>query len=82
MIEFPCDFPIKIIFKNIPNAAEDLISIVRRHYPELLDAEVKRQISQNANYCSITVVVLAKSQEALDALYQELTQYPHIKMVL
>jgi len=82
MIEFPCDFPIKIIFKNIDNAAGDLISIVRRHHPELLDTEIKQQNSNKGNYSSMTVNVQAKSQETLDALYQELTQHPHIKMVL
>ena len=82
MIEFPCQFPIKIMFKNQPNTGDELLAIVRRHHPELLDTAIQQQTSQNGNYCSITATVEAKNQEALDALYLELTQHPNIKMVL
>ena len=82
MIEFPTDFPIKIIFQNIPGAIDELLEIVRRHHPELSDDAIKQQVSKNGNYLSITTTVLAKDQASLDGLYQELTKHPHIKMVL
>lgn len=82
MIDFPTQFPIKIIFQNVPGAVDELIEIVRRHHPELSDDAIKKQVSQNNTYLSITATVLAKDQVSLDALYQELSQYPHIKMVL
>lgn len=82
MIEYPCQFPIKIMFKNKPGTVDELLAIVRRHHPELLDTSIQQQSSKNGNYGSITVTVEAKNQEALDALYLELTQHPNIKMVL
>lgn len=82
MIDFPTNFPIKIIFKNIPGAIEELLSIVRHHHPELSEEAISQQVSQEGNYLSITATVLAKDQASLDALYLELTQYPHVKMVL
>lgn len=82
MIEFPCDFPIKIIFKNLPGATDELLAIVRRHHPEMPDSAIQQQPSQNGTYCAITATIIAKSQEELDALYRELTQHPDIKMVL
>ena len=82
MIQFPCKFPIKIIFKNQPDTADELLTIVRQHHPELLDIAIQQQPSQNGNYCSITVTIEAQNQDALDALYRELTQHPNIKMVL
>ncbi len=82
MIEFPCDFPIKIIFKNEPGAQDELLAIVRRHHPELADSAFVFQPSQNGNFVSITAVVHAQNQASLDLLYRELTQNTHIKMVL
>lgn len=82
MIEFPCDFPIKIIFKNEPGAQNELLAIVRRHHPEMPDSAFAIQPSQNGNFVSITAVVHAQNQASLDLLYSDLTQNPHIKMVL
>ncbi len=82
MIEYPCQFPIKIIFKNQPNTVDELLAIVRQHHPELQNTSVQQQTSKNSSYASITVTIEAKNQEALDALYLELTQHPNIKMVL
>ena len=82
MIEFPCDFPIKIIFKNEPGAQDELLAIVRRHHPEIPDSAFAFLSSQNGNFVSITAVVHAQNQTSLDDLYRELTQNPHIKMVL
>ena len=82
MIEFPCDFPIKIIFKNEPGAQDELLAIVRRHHPEMSEGAFAFQPSQNGNFVSITAVVHAQNQASLDDLYRELAQNPHIKIVL
>lgn len=82
MIEFPCDFPIKIIFKNEPGAQDELLAIVRHHHPDITENAISIQPSQNGNFVSITVTVHAKDQASLDHLYRELTQHAQIKMVL
>lgn len=82
MIDFPCDFPIKIIFNNVPGAKEEIVDILNRHHPELTESAIKLQLSQNGSYASITVSVTAKDQASLNQLYQDLTQNSHTKMVL
>jgi putative lipoic acid-binding regulatory protein len=82
MITFPCHFPIKIIFNNVPGAEEALLAIVRDHYPDLTDSAIKLKPSENGQYVSLTVTVVAQDQASLDMLYRQLTQHPHIKMVL
>lgn len=82
MIEFPCDFPIKIIFKNEPRAQDAMLAIVRRHYPDFSEDALALKPSKNGTFASITAVVHAQDQASLDALYQELTKAPHIMMVL
>ena len=82
MIDFPCNFPIKIIYMNQPGVTDELIAIIRRHHPELPLEAIKLQTSRQDNFVSMTATVLAKEQGSLDRLYQELTQHTHIKMVL
>lgn len=82
MIEFPCEFPIKIMFTNHPGVLDELLQIVRRHHPELTDDAIRQKLSKENTYCAMTATVMAQSQTALDALYLELTQHPHTKMVL
>ena len=81
-MSFPCDFPIKIIGNNRAEFAADMTAIVRRHFPQLLDQDVRSQPSQSNNYLALTVTVRAEDQAGLDALYQELSLHPDTKMVL
>ncbi len=82
LMVFPCDFPIKIIGKATPNFSQDIITIVRHHFPDTPDSAVTMQLSGQGKYQSITVVVHALDQISLDALYQDITQHPDIHMVL
>ena len=82
MIDFPCHFPIKIIFKNEPGAQDALLAIVRHHHPDILEDAFVMHPSQNGNYISLTATVLAQNQASLDNLYRDLTQNPYTKMVL
>lgn len=82
LMTFPCEFPIKIIGKNTPVFTTDIPLIVRKYYPDTPDTAIRIQPSQQSSYIAITATVHACDQKTLDALYQELTQHPDIKMVL
>lgn len=82
LIEFPCQFPIKIIGKNTPHFKQDILSIAQRHDPTFDKDEAQHQMSAQGKYCSFTLNVYVKDQPSLDQLYQELTQHPDSQMVL
>lgn len=82
MINFPCVFPIKIIFKNEPGVDASLRAILLRHHPELTHDDIQQQPSQNGRYLSITATLNATDQASLDTLYCELKQHAHVQMVL
>lgn len=82
LLEFPCDFPVKIIGTNSPNFLKEIEGIVKKHVPNFKEDQLKQNLSQKGNFLAITVTVLAENQEMLDALYKELTKHPDIKMVL
>ena len=82
LMEFPCEFMIKVIGKNSAEFAADVVSITRKHFPNTLDSSICSRESQQVNYLAMSVTVYALDQSTLDALYLELTQHPDIKMVL
>ena len=82
IVEFPTDFPIKVIGDATSKFEAAIVEIARHHHPELSDDAIERNISAKGTYLSITITVRAESQKALDALYTELSRHPDTKMVL
>lgn len=82
LMEFPCDFPIKVIGQNTTTFATDVANVVRKHFPDIQDSAICSKPSQQDKYLAMTVTVKALNQKMLDALYLELTKLPDIKMVL
>jgi len=82
LIEFPCDFPLKIMGASDPGFAQAIAAVVLRHAPEFDSASVEMRPSKAGNYLSLTCTIRAVSQAQLDALYRELTAHPMVKVVL
>lgn len=82
LLKFPCDFPIKIMGKATGVFKDEISAIVYKHYPNLKAKAFQTNTSKNGNFLAISVTVHALDQPSLDALYQDLSQHPDIKMVL
>jgi uncharacterized protein len=82
MIEFPCQFPIKVVYANQQGTTEEIISIIHHHYPEILEKDIKLRSSQQEHFVAITALIPANDQAGLDSLYHELTKLSYVKMVL
>ena len=82
LLDFPSDFPIKVMGRKAPGFAQSVTEIVRRHAPDFDPATVEMRPSRQGRYLSVTCVVRATSREQLDALYQELCDHPSVVMVL
>ena len=82
LIEYPLDFPVKIMGKNEPGFVNAIVEIVQRHAPDFNAESVELRRSKKSSYLSITCVILAESREQLDALYIDLNDYPGVVMVL
>jgi putative lipoic acid-binding regulatory protein len=82
LIEYPCEFPIKIFGLQQAGFAQAVLEVVNKHDPGFVAASMGMRASRNARYISLTCTVHATSREQLDALYQELCDHPSIVMVL
>jgi uncharacterized protein len=81
-IEFPCDFPIKIMGRASLAFEANIVAIVRKHSPEIGEGAFKIRHSKEGAYVSITATIPAKSKQQLDAIYKELTANKQVLMVL
>lgn len=82
LLQFPVDFPIKIMGERRDDFAQTMVELVLRHAPDFRPETVEMSASRNGNYLSLTVVVHATSKAQLDALYGEITAHPWVKMAL
>ncbi len=82
LLEFPCDFPIKIMGARIDGFAQTVIEVVLRHAPGFDAETAEMRPSSKGNYLAVTCTFRAVSQAQVDALYLELTAHPMVKVVL
>jgi putative lipoic acid-binding regulatory protein len=81
-LQFPCDFPVKAIGRADCALDLEVVSLVRRHAPDLGEGAVSSRTSRKGNYVSVTVVVHATSRTQLDAIYRDLTACDLVIMAL
>lgn len=82
LLQFPTDFPIKIMGRTEQSFAQTAVEIVKRHAPDFDAATLEMRTSREGSYVSVTATIRATSRQQLDALYQELCDHPMITMVL
>ncbi len=82
LLEFPCQFPIKVMGKFSSELDLLVVEIVRRHAPNLHEGAVTTRSSKDGNYIAVTITIEASSKQQLDAIYQDLSDHPHVLMAL
>ena len=81
-LQFPTEFPIKIMGRRVEGFAQAIVEVVRVHAPDFDASTLEMRTSKDGNYLSVTATINATSREQLDALYRELCDHPTVVMVL
>ena len=82
LIEYPCDFPIKILGRTQAGFAQAVLAVVRSHAPDFDGATMEMKTSKGGKYLSVTCTIRATSRQQLDELYRALSDHPMVVMVL
>lgn len=82
LIEYPCDFPIKVMCIAQETLVETMSALVLQFDPEFTADKVATRRSAKGNYLSLTMMVRAINREQLDNIYRALSGHPLVKMVL
>jgi hypothetical protein len=81
-LQFPCDFPIKIMGKSTSDFEIFVFTTLHKHFPALPESAIQQRLSKDGTYLAITVIVPATSKDQLDAVYRELTSNKEVLMAL
>ncbi|MEY3864644.1 MAG: hypothetical protein RL234_135 [Pseudomonadota bacterium] len=82
LIQYPCDFPIKVMGKATPEYLPAIIHIAKQFDPTFNESKVEQRPSKDGNYLGITLPITATSREQLDELYRTLSTHPMVSVVL
>jgi len=77
-LRFPCTFPIKAMGKADDGFRGLVVSIVKRHAPDLDEALIKVRKSSGGKWLAVTVIIEATGREQLDAIYRELSAHERV----
>jgi putative lipoic acid-binding regulatory protein len=82
LLEFPCDFPIKVMGEARDDFVQAVVMVVQAHAPDFDAAAFEMRASGKGNYLAVTCTIRATSKQQLDNLYRDLSSHPYVKIVL
>ncbi len=82
LLEFPCDFPLKIMGLAQGNLAQEVLAVIHKFAPDYDGKGMEMRASSSGKYVSLTCTVNAQSKAQLDDIYRALTSHPLVKVVL
>lgn len=81
-IEFPCDYPIKVLGRSSDDFKSVVLEVFERHAPGFDQSTVAVRASRKGTFSSLTVTITATGRDQLDALHRDLLATGHVNMVL
>lgn len=81
-IEFPCNYPIKVMGHATPEFEQDVLALVQKHAPETKEEHMTVRPSNNGNYLAVTIIIEATGVEQLTVMFEELKTHTSVKLVL
>jgi len=82
LLEFPCQFPIKIMGRDRADFHAAAREIVTRHAGDIGDESIRQSASRKGNFISLTYTIEALSQQQLDDIYRDLSAHDEILVAL
>ena len=82
LLEFPCDFPLKVFGLNNDEFESVVVELVQKHCPQSTEFKISRNESKNGKYQSLTIGFTAHSKQQLDDIYISLSACEQVVMSL
>lgn len=82
LLEFPVDFPLRIIGARVDGFADTVSTIVLAHAPDFDPGTTQMRVSSGGKWMSVAVTIRAQSRDQLQALHEALVEHPMVRLVL
>lgn len=81
-VEFPCDYPIKIVGDAAPDFKASVLDVVEAYAPGVDRGSVKVVDSRNGKFQSVRVTITATGEDQLRELFTALKATGRVHMVV
>jgi len=81
-IEFPCEYPIKVIVEVSADVIHEISGVVKRYDGRLSSDKISQNPSRNGKFVSIRFQFWATGETQIQQLFLELKKNPAVRMVL
>jgi hypothetical protein len=81
-IEFPCDYPIKILGEANGRFIEHILAVMDNYAPGFDRQKISVRDSSKGRWQSVTVTIIATGKPQLDDIFAALKTSASVKMVL
>jgi uncharacterized protein len=82
LLQFPTDYPVKVVGRASDTLRPRIDAIVLKHAPDLDVSRTSERLSANGNFLSISYTIRAVSAEQVKALASELSACDAVLVVL
>lgn len=73
LIEFPCEFPVKVMGPAIPEFHTVIENLALKNDPSFDKNKTTQNVSKTGKYVSLTLTINAKDKQQLDSIYKDFT---------
>ena len=80
-IEFPCEYPIKVLGRNVEQLRSVVIAVFERHAPGFDQESILVKESSKGTFHSINITITATGPDQLRALHKDLMATGLVQMV-
>ncbi len=81
-IEFPCEYPIKVLGRASDSYETVVFEVFERHAPGFDRDKVTQRASGKGTFTAITVIIIATGTDQLEALHSDLMATGQVQMVI
>jgi uncharacterized protein len=82
LVEFPCDFFIKVMGETSDDFANTMVKVIQVYAPKFDASKVDMRASSGGKFISLTCSVYVTTKTQLDSIYRALSEHPQVKYVL
>lgn len=82
LLDFPADFPIKVMGLQHEQFAAVIAALVKEHVADFDPDKISQTPSRTGKYLSLTLPLRVQSREQLEAVYKALADHELVRIVL
>ncbi len=82
LLEFPTDFPLKVMGRRVDGFAQEIAALVGGLLPGFEPGTIELRASSGGVWLSLTLLLRVESREQLESVYRAVAAHPSVRIVL